>query len=325
MKVGTVRQIRRYPVKSMGGEILESANLGDKGIPGDRAWAVRDEVKGGIRGAKQIPALMGLSARYDQTPDTTGSSPAIISLPDGSAIETGDVKINEKLSAALNREVTLWPLMPADMLEHYRRGDPDHDDLRDELRAIFGRTEDEPLPDLSVFPPELIEHESPPGTYFDAFPLMLMTDATLQTMAEKVPDSVIDVRRFRPNLLVADAAVDGGMPELGWCGYRLRVGEALLRVTVECPRCVMVTHGFDDIPKDPSIMRALVREAGGKLGVYAKVEKAGTIRAGDAVELMEDGGYVNHKPGWFGRLVFTMRVILSMAKAKRRRKQRTAI
>jgi alanine racemase len=27
---------------------------------------------------------------------------------------------------------------------------------------------------------------------------------------------------------------------------RLRVGEAVIAVTVECPRCVMITHGFDD-------------------------------------------------------------------------------
>ena len=53
------------------------------------------------------------------------------------------------------------PLLPATALDHYRRGAPGQPDFEKELRAIFGRTPDEPLPDLSLFPPELMEFESP--------------------------------------------------------------------------------------------------------------------------------------------------------------------
>ena len=71
--------------------------------------------------------------------------------------------------------------MPADDLDHYRRGAPDSEDFEQELRELFGRLPDEPLPDLTAFA-EVMEFESPPGTYFDAFPLMLMTQQSLDTL-----------------------------------------------------------------------------------------------------------------------------------------------
>ncbi len=286
MEVGQVKEIHRYPVKSMGGELLEEVELALRGLPGDRAWAVRDEVRGGIRGAKKIPALMGLQARYVKAPPVEGSGPAEITLPDGSTLETSDPDVNSRVTKAIDYSVTLWPLLPADALDHYRRGAPAYDDMEKELRAMFGRAPDEPLPDLSVFPPELIEFESPPGTYFDAFPLLLMTETALRTIQQKAPESRFDVRRFRPNFLIADSGSSEPFPENAWCGRRLKIGEAILEITVECPRCVMTTHGFEDLPKDPKIMRTLVRESGGNLGVYAKVEKPGRVALGDRIELL---------------------------------------
>ena len=285
MQVGRVEAIYRYPVKSTAGESLASVELGAEGIPGDRIWAVRDEERGGIAGAKTLPALMSFSSRLPEPVVHGTSSPAEIIFPDGTQASSADLDINERLSAALGRSVSLWPLQPADALDHYRRGEPTHADMETELRAIFGRTPDEALPDLSVFPPEIFQFSSPPGTYFDAFPLLLLTAASLATLQARAPKSRFDVRRFRPNFLIADTESSEPFPELAWCGKRLAIGEALVEVVVECPRCVMTTHGFDDLAKDPSVMRALVREAGGNLGVYAKPIEAGRIQEGDAVVL----------------------------------------
>lgn len=287
MEVGQIKEIRRYPVKSMGGELLDEIELGLRGLPGDRVWAVRDEVRGGIRGGKKIPALMGLQARYVNPPSAEGSSPAEITLPDGSTVGTGDPDVNDRITKAIDYSVTLWPLLPAAALDHYRRGAPAHEDFEQEMRAMFGRAPDEPLPDLSVFPPELIEFESPPGTYFDAFPLLLLTQTALRSMQEKAPDVRFDVRRFRPNFVISDSGSSAPFPEQEWCGRRLQIGDAIVEVTVDCPRCVMTTHGFEDLPKDPQVMRALVQASGGILGVYAKVEKPGRVRAGDSIELLE--------------------------------------
>jgi hypothetical protein len=43
----------------------------------------------------------------------------------------------------------------------------------------------------------------------------------------------------------------------------------------------MTTHGFEDLPKDPRIMRALVKNAEGNLGLYAEVSEPGEISVGD--------------------------------------------
>lgn len=281
----TVGELWRYPVKSMMGERLEALEFGSGGAAGDRAWAVRDEENGGIRGAKKIPALMRCAARYTETPPLGPSRPAEITLPDGTRTATGDPDIAARLSEALDHRVTLWPLMPPEMLDHYRRGRPTHGDLESEFRATFGRTAEEPLPDVTVFPPELAEFESLPGTYFDALPALIMASSSLARMQEAAPASKFDVRRFRPNLLIDTGSAEGWI-ERDWVGRTLRAGEVEFSVEISCPRCVMTTHPFDDLPKDPKIMRTLVQQNDGDLGVYCRITKPGVVRLGDAVEVI---------------------------------------
>jgi len=71
--MASISELWRYPAKSMMGESLDTATITAGGVLGDRGWAVRDEVRGGIRGAKKIGALMKLSARYLAEP--TGELP----------------------------------------------------------------------------------------------------------------------------------------------------------------------------------------------------------------------------------------------------------
>ena len=187
MSAGRITEIWRYPVKSMGGERIRETSLGANGLPGDRAWAVRDEVRGGIRGAKKIPALMRCSARYTSAPSAERAPAPEIGLPGGETLRADAPTRTRASRPRVGTPVTLWPLRPASDVEHYRRGAPDSTDVLTELRSIFGREEGEPLPDLSVFPPDLFQYESPPGTYFDAFPLLLMTGTSLRRLAQLAP------------------------------------------------------------------------------------------------------------------------------------------
>jgi uncharacterized protein YcbX len=287
VNVGRIAEIWRYPVKSMQGERLAQVPVGAQGIPGDRAWAVRDEVRGGIRGAKKLPGLMRCRARYTAEPEEGRVKAPEITLPDGSRFAADAADAAERVSAAIDAKVTLWPLLPPTALEHYRRGAPDHEDVLAELRAIFGREEGEPLPDLSKLPPELFQYESPPGTYFDAFPILLVTCASLERLAALAPESKIDVRRFRPNFVVETRDSADHFPEIGWAGRRLRIGGATLAATIPCPRCVMITHGFDDLPRDTGLLRTVVQHANQNVGVYASVAEPGAVRVGDPIELLD--------------------------------------
>lgn len=286
-----VTEIHRYPVKSMQGERLMRADLGTSGIPGDRAWALRDDVAGGLTGAKKLPGLMAMSARFAREPSLAERSPEVLielAGAGGATVSSASGNVDAALSRALNHEVSLWPLLPAEQIEHYRREPPvQGTDQIAELRALFGRTEDEALPDLSRFPTVLATHHTPPGTYFDAYPLLIMTRASLDALTEQAASGGIharfDLRRFRPNLLLETDAT--GFVENDWVGRTLAIGEARIHVEMACPRCIMTTHGFADLPRDPKVMRALVRHNDGNLGVYAAVKHPGTICEGDPVTL----------------------------------------
>lgn len=278
MSTASVATIYRYPVKSMMGETLSEADIREAGIPGDRSWAVRDEKRGGIRGGKKIPQLMTLAAQ-------SGTAAPLITAADGDSASASSERINDWLSGKLNHPVTLWPLLPADQLDHYRRGAPDTEDFEQELRAVFGRLPDEPLPDLAGFE-ELLEFESPPGTYFDAFPISIISQQSLNTMNQLEGESRFDVRRFRPNLLVDVPGSDHPFPEQAWVGKTLAIGSVTLKIDTTCPRCAMTTHGFDDLPQDPQIMRKMVANSEGNLGIYASVVKVGKVATGDSVSVM---------------------------------------
>lgn len=281
-----IANLFRYPVKSMGGHRLEQTYVTETGIPGDRAWAVKDVARGGIQGAKRFGSLMKMQARFVSEPDEVNISPEVlVTLEDGRVISTFDKQINEVLSGEIGVPVSIWPLLPKEQLDHYRRLSPEPGTTPEQFwREVFARAENEPLPDLRGFPKELAEFESPPGTYFDAFPLLVLTRSSLARMQETSDTSTFDVRRFRPNILLD--VDESGFVEDAWLGREAKLGGVRLSFELKCPRCVMTTHPFSDLPKDPTIMRKLVHENEGNLGVYANVTQPGSISIGDQLELL---------------------------------------
>ena len=120
-----------------------------------------------------------------------------------------------------------------------------------------------------------------------------MTTSTIDQLRGLYPQGRFEVRRFRPNLVIDTAGLEGFV-ENDWVGKTIRIGESVrLQITDPCPRCVMPTLAQGDLPKDNGIFnkgiaqnRVLVPFAGKALpsvGVYARVVSTGLVRRGDSV------------------------------------------
>lgn len=105
-----VAEIRRYPVKSMLGEMVSSADVGQRGLTGDRLWAVRDpDGKFGsgknTRRFRRMPGLFRLQAH-------AGEPVPIVVLPDGRRFAADDPAGHRAVGELLGRPVTITPEGP---------------------------------------------------------------------------------------------------------------------------------------------------------------------------------------------------------------------
>jgi len=291
----------------MAGERLEECSVGTLGIPGDRGWAIRDETRREITNGKHLPLLLQCAARYRESPAPGFIPPVDIVFPDGTSVGSDASDVNERLTQLLGKPVSLWPLRPAEDTQHYRRKSKtarvfgrlsrfrafraalpvftSFGPAREQLREAFSRESGEALPDLSTLPAHILEFTSPPGTYFDAFPIHLLTTASLAMMARLNPAATWDLRRFRPNFLIETEPQIKGLVEAEWAERKLRIGSVELKGEIPTPRCGMTIQAQAGLAKDPSILRTIVRDADQNLGIYASVITPGDVRVGDRVEL----------------------------------------
>lgn len=284
-KVGVIREIWRYPVKGMGGEALDRADLGERGLPGDRIWALRDTKRAEIQSCKFRPELLTCDARV-RDDRNEGPVPHVdVRFPDGSTIGSDSAEVHARLSALTRHASTLEPLRPAEDTRFYRRHRLDDHTWLDELKATFDREPGEPLPDFSGIPPSMVEFVSTPGTFFLVAPLHVVTTATLRRLQALNPQGDWNPRRFRPNIVVdTDPALDG-YAEQAWIGRPLAIGAAAVDCVGATPRCGAITRAQSEFGADTSVLRTVVRHADQNVGVYGLVTTAGEIRPGDPVYL----------------------------------------
>jgi uncharacterized protein YcbX len=293
-KVGSVAGIWLFPVKSMQGQRLGSGEFTERGLVGDRAYAIIDSETGKVASAKSVrlfPELFKCKAAFVEPPRLNSELPPVqITLPDGATVNSDSGDADNVLSEFFGREVILASAAPDDFtIDQYHPNVDDADPAghRDEIvEQKLGS---------AFFDEAGVPSPVPVGAFFDLFPLTVLTTSTLDKLSGIKPDSNFDERRFRMNIIVDTN--DDGFVENNWIGRGLALGEAMrIEVAMPDPRCVMTTLEQDDLPRDTDILRTLVRhnrlpvaESGlfPCAGVYAVVQASGRLQIGDSVSLLE--------------------------------------
>jgi uncharacterized protein YcbX len=267
-ELGSVVSLWRYPVKSMMGEELNATEVTERGLLGDRAYALVDSSDGKAATAKnprKWPHLFDFRATVIEPARAAAKVPPVrIALPDGTTVISDQGDLNQILSKALNREVTLGAA---------QRGAVNAEEYWPDMDGLDHR---DTVTDFTL----------PEETFFDVAMVHLLTTATLDRLRELYPQGRFEVQRFRPNIVVQLGSSEKSFAENAWVGHTLAIGTTVrLKITSPCGRCVMTTLAQGDLPNDPGILRTAAQHNQVNVGVYAAVERGGTIRRGDPIRI----------------------------------------
>jgi uncharacterized protein len=268
--VGTVSEIRRFPVKSMQGELISSTVLDGLGIAGDRRFAVRDLDNGKVLSGKTPkagPLLLECRARFE------GAD--IVASVNGVDHRVGDASLDAALSALLSRNVQVQACAGADDL--YESYWPEIDGMA--------------LSDVTVdFP---VTMGTGKGTFADLAALHLLATSSVAHLSSLNDELSLSMHRFRPSITV-DSGDAVGFVEKDWTNRTGSIGDVTVAFSTESPRCIMTTLNQHDLPRQPAVLQTIAKHnkvdfdgfgAFACLGIYAEVTSAGEVSIGDKLTI----------------------------------------
>jgi MOSC domain-containing protein len=277
--MGTVVSLWRYPVKSMMGEEINSSYITERGLVGDRTYAVVDKQTGKIASAKnprKWGKLFDFRSIFVDSPQDVNDIPRVrITFPNGINFlsnnhrEEKEVEddINSSLSQVFNRQVAL---MKSSSFEN-----PNYEEYWPDINGLAQRE-------------KITDEAMPSNSFFDIAVIHILTTSTINRLRELYPQGRFEVRRFRPNIVIESGAKEmkNDFIENTWVGKKMIIGkDVVLNVTAPCTRCVMITLPQGDLPQDLGILKTVAKYNQVHVGVYASVERGGTIHRGDTIEI----------------------------------------
>ena len=254
--MGHVKQLYRYPVKSMQGEAVDRLEFLSGSACGDRQWALVDARTGVFMSAKRHGQLLAAYAWSD----ADGS--VVIRLPDGTEVATRQSGANAVLSEWLGHAVELRT--PADGVTPAYESFVDSTD-EDSATATF---------------------HGPSRHFADLADIHFLTTASLRAAKALEPAGDWDARRFRPTVLVdtdGETSQDGFVED-HWVGCNVVMGTgATFVIFMKTVRCNLPTRSQPGLPRDTAVARVLRDEHDFCLGVYGAFRLGGVVSTGDAL------------------------------------------
>lgn len=260
-----VHSLYIYPVKSLAGIQVSSFEMDDFGPKGDRRWMIVDEDRRFVT-QRALPELVKITTSLvgdkvsvhvpgegDFALQATEQELRVLVWRDWVKAFEGAVEANQALTRFCGKD----------------------------LRFVY-------MPDTSfrrVDAGRVTEYRR--VGFADGFPFLITSLASLDELNERL-DAPVDMRRFRPNIVV-----EGATPwqEDQWS--RLKLGEQHFDIVKPCSRCVLTTVDPDTGAKDPGLqpLRTLSSyrktSDGVIFGQNAIHETPGTLHVDDSVTVIE--------------------------------------
>lgn len=282
-KIGQIKSIWRYPIKSMVGSQIGSAELTKKGLEGDRQWVLWDEVNNQLIGGKQFKNIMRLVAASTQSTGVTNTPSIDILFPDGKKVASDAPYLNDLLSTFIGHPVSLKHR--ADHKDFYLLNK--EGTSLDKVRQQLGMPPETSLIGLASFPLRITlllgKYATPPNSLHDVYPVHFLTSNTLNWLSKNNPAANIDVRRFRPTFVIEGLDSLGDYPESKWDGGTLEIGNTVIKVGHPTIRCSMPAQAQPELEQDIEVAKVIQTTAKQFVGSYATVMRSGKITEGDEV------------------------------------------
>jgi uncharacterized protein len=254
-----IRTIATTPVKGLGLNHPEQVHVTERGVVGDRRYALVD-ASGVLANGKKFGTLMRVTASCADGPETL-----VLALPDGTRVG-GEVTLGE----------------PIDTVFYGR--------TRPATRVLGAYSE--ALSDVAGEALTLVRMPDGGGIdRVDVGAVSLLTTASLEALRRAVgADEPVDGSRFRMTFTI-DGADEH--EEDSWIGREVRIGEAVVEPVGHIGRCVVTTRNPASGESDLDTLKALARYRGQletterlAFGVHAKVLVPGRVAVGDPVHLV---------------------------------------
>ncbi len=255
-----------YPVKSLAGFRLESCEVDQKGFKYDRHWMIIDQ-DNRFLSQREIPSMSQIQTRISQDELILSIANDSVTLPlEEIEQPTIDTTIWRDRCKAhpVSREIDQW-------LSDYL-----HRDCQLVCQGLQKRPVD-----------SAYGTQNDQTTFSDGFPFLIISDASLTDLNEKMQQS-LPMQRFRPNLVISDC---DSFAEDYW--RKIQIGAISFRLPKPCSRCSVTTIDLETGQQSKEPLSTLNKFRKWQQAVYfgqnAIHDQTGLLSIGDKVQIIETG------------------------------------